>query len=412
MSLLIRGARVLTIGTADRPRRGASLGELGVLPNADVVIENGQVLSVTPRDPASAPPTPGGCSRVIDAGGRVLMPAFIDCHTHACWAGDRLDEWEQKLGGATYQQIMERGGGIMSTVRAVRSAGVDDLAEGLLARLRLMQQCGTCTVEVKSGYGLTPGDELKVLRAIRRAADRWNGTVVATALLGHAIDPDDPGFVQTTIERTLPAVSEEFPGITIDAYCERGAWSAEQCVALFDRAVSLGHPFRVHADQFSSMGMLPAAVRMGAVSVDHLEASTPTDLAVLAGSSTFGVILPCCGFHLDGRYANGRQLLAAGGAVGGGLLALATNVNPGSAPCHSMSMAIAVAARHCGLSPAQAIGASTVNPAALLGFSDRGGVVPGQRADLVLLRHRDERMLAYEFGENPVENVICNGTVV
>jgi imidazolonepropionase len=246
-----------------------------------------------------------------------------------------------------------------------------------------------------------------MLRAIRRAAAAWPGTVVLTALLGHAIEGDAEAFVARTIEEMLPAVSREFPGIAIDAFCEAGAWTREACVALFERAASAGHPVRVHADQFNSLGMVPAAVSLGARSVDHLEATTDEDLARLAASETFGVILPCTGFHTDGRYARARRFVDAGGA-----LALATNCNPGSAPVHAMPFAIALAVRCCGLTPAEAIVACTVNAAALLGLRDRGTIEPGQRADLLLLGGRDERLLAYEMGDGIVETVVCGGRVI
>jgi imidazolonepropionase len=400
VSLIIRNARVLTLA-GPRPRRGHALGELAVLPNADVMTVGGRVIAVgsnlsAPRD-----------IEVADAEGRVLMPAFIDSHTHLCWAGDRLDEWDMRRRGAAYLDILKAGGGIMATVRAVRAANGDQLAAGLRLRLDKLLREGTATVEIKSGYGLTTDDELKMLRAIRDAAIGWPGTVVPTALLGHALDPDVPDFVRRTIDETLPAVHREFPGITIDAFCEDGAWTPDDCRALFEQARAMGHPVRVHADQFNALGMTRHAAEWGARSVDHLEASTPADLRRLAASDTFGVILPCCGFHLDGRYADARAFVDAGGA-----LALATNCNPGSAPCSSMPMAIALATRHCGLTPAQAIAAATINPAALLGFSDRGSIEPGARADLILLRHRDERLLACEFGGNPLEMVLAAGTPV
>lgn len=403
MSLLIRDARVVTPVTGSRPWRGGALGQLTVLDRADVEVRGGRIESVTEsgRRERTAP------ERVIDAAGRVVLPAFIDAHTHLCWAGDRLDEWDMKRRGASYLDILRSGGGIMSTVRAVRAASQEELAAGLLTRLDRVLREGTTTVEVKSGYGLTTADELKMLRAIRDAGASWPGTVVMTALLGHALDPDSSDFVNLTIDETLRAVHAEFPGIAIDAYCEKGAWSVEDCVRLFERARSLGHPIRVHADQFNSLGMVSEAIRLGARSVDHLEASTGDDLRRLGASQAFGVALPCCGFHVDGRYAQGRSLVDAGGA-----LVIATNCNPGSAPCASMPMAIALAVRHCGLTTAEAICATTANAGALLGLEDRGTIEPGMRADLVLLRHTDERMLAYEFGGNPVDMVICAGAVV
>lgn len=333
-----------------------------------------------------------------DAAGRVLMPAFIDCHTHACWAGERLDEFDMKLKGATYLDILKAGGGIMSTVRAVREADETDLEHMLADRLENAFDEGTLTFEVKSGYGLTTRDELKMLRAIHEVGNRAICDIVPTALIAHAIDPEQPDFIETTITETLDAVHAEFPGITIDAYCEEGAWSFEDCRRLFDRAMELGHPCRVHADQFNSLGMTKWAAEHGFTSVDHLEATTPEGLEYLAQSNTFGVMLPCSGFQVDDRYANGRAFVDAGG-----LPVIATNCNPGSAPTSSMPFAIALATRKLGLTVNEALAACTVNAAKLLGFDDRGVIAPGKRADMILLRHRDERMLAYEFGGNPVE---------
>ena len=388
--LLIDNARVLAPGNVVDP--GA------------VLVRDGVIEAVGPT--ISAPVD----AERIDADGRVLMPAFVDCHTHACWAGDRLDEWDQKRAGASYLDILHAGGGIMSTVRAVRAASEDELVERLTERLAWMLREGTAAVEIKSGYGLTTEDELKMLRAVVRAGEAWPGTVTPTACIGHVIDPEFDGgaeaFVHHVIERTLPAVHDAFPGVAIDAYCETGAWSLDDCLRLFDRAAGLGHPCRVHADQFNALGLTPEAVRRGFVSVDHLEA-TPTDqLRALAASDTAGVMLPCSGFHVDGRYADARTFLDAGGT-----LAIATNCNPGSAPTSSMPFAIALAVRYLGLNPREGIDAATLGGAKVLGLTDRGVIAPGARADLILLRWHDERMLAYEFGGDPVDTVVCGGIV-
>lgn len=400
MILHIRNARILTLAGDAGPRRGGALGELGVIPAGEVLVADGKITAVGPKVEA-----PAG-AEVIDAGGRVLMPGFVDCHTHACWAGDRLDEWEQKLRGATYLEILKGGGGIHATVRAVREATQKQLAAGLRDRLALMLREGTTTAEVKSGYGLNTENELKMLRAIRRAAADWPGTVVATALLGHAVEGNPDDYARMVVKEMLPEVSREFPDIAVDAYCEEGAWSVAACVKLFEKAHK-HHPVRVHADQFNALGMIPEAIRLFARSVDHLEAGRKADLVALAQSATMGVILPATGFHTDGRYARAGFFVDQGGA-----LALATNCNPGSAPTHSMPFAIALAVRHCGLSPAEAIAAATVNAAAVLGLKDRGRIEPGLRADLILLHHKDERLLAHEVGGNPVERVICGGALV
>ncbi len=406
---LIRKARVLRADASATP--------------GDVLIERGQIVRVGPA--ALTAPTTQGVD-VVDAAGRVLMPGVIDCHTHVCWfdpggvnGEHRLDEWEMKRRGVPYLDILAAGGGIMATVREVRHATHGQLAEQLTDRLALLTANGATTVEVKSGYGLTTADELKMLRAIADVAATTDGSVVATALLGHAIDPDVPRdvLVKRTIGETLDAVHAEFPGITIDAYCENGAWSPEECEALFRRAADLGHPCRVHVDQFNSLGFTPRAIALGARSVDHLEASTPADLDAIAraapladGERPFAVALPACGFHLDGRYANLASLAAACPER----ICIATNLNPGSAPCYSMATVIALAVHHCGLSFPQALAAATINPARLLGLTDRGEIAPGKRADLVLLNSTDARSLAFTSGINLVAAVwqrgrLCKG---
>lgn len=400
MSLLIRNARILTLGHGTRPRRGKEFADLGIIPAGEVLVTDGKIAAVGPKVEAPAD------AEIIDALGRVLMPGFVDCHTHACWAGDRLDEWEMKLRGVPYLEILKKGGGIHSTVKAVREATQKQLAASLRERLGAMLREGTTTVEVKSGYGLNTEAEMKMLRAIRRAAAEWPGTVVATALLGHAFEGDLDDYARMVVKDMLPEVSKEFPDIAVDAYCEEGAWSVDACVKFFEKARK-HHPIRVHADQFNSLGMIPEAVRMHARSVDHLEASTKKDLIALAQSPTLGVILPCTGLHTDQRFMRSRLFIEQGGA-----LALATNCNPGTSPSHSIPLAIALAVRFCGLTPAEAIVAATVNAAAVLNLSDRGTIAPGQRADLVLLHHKDERALAYELGGNPVATIICQGQVV
>ena len=344
---------------------------------------------------------------VVDAGGRILMPGFVDAHTHALFAGSRLDEFELSLRGKSYLEILAAGGGIHSTVRAVSMTSETDLALGLSRRLRVMLTHGTTSVEVKSGYGLSTEGELKMLRAIRIAAQSFPGDVVPTALLGHTIDAREPQFVQRVIDETLPAVHAEFPGIAVDAYCERGAWSPIECWRLLERASELGHPVRLHTDQFSVLGGLDVALDLGAQSVDHLEATPLEALQRLAQTPCVGVMLPASGFHTDGRYGNARALLDAGGK-----LVLASNYNPGSSPCPALPFVIAIAVRKMGLSALEAIQACTATAADLLALPGRGRIVLGARANLLLLRHEDERELGFELGGNPVERVFVAGQEV
>lgn len=406
------------VPSAGLGRRGTDRDVLGIIDRGDVLVSDGVIREVTRAgEPVSEARRALSADAVeIDARGRVLMPGFVDCHTHACWGGGaaaRLPDWEMKLAGQTYQQIAAAGGGIMCSVRATRESSVGELACDLIGRADRMLALGSTTIEVKTGYGLTLDHELNMLEAIVQARGYTMSTLVPTALLGHAIDPEAASatrFVDDTIEHTLPAISQiaktthGIARLAVDAFCERGAWGVEDTIRLLSAAQGHGHTVRVHADQFTSMGMVAHAVRMGARSVDHLEASSDEDLHLLAHSQTFGVGLPICGLHLDGRYARLGELARLGGRV-----CVATNFNPGSAPCPSMPMAIAIAVRQCGLSVEQALVASTLNPAVLLGYPDLGFIAPGARADLLLLHENDERLLAYEIGDNPVEMVWAGG---
>ncbi|HEY0944701.1 MAG TPA: imidazolonepropionase [Opitutaceae bacterium] len=406
MSLLIRHARVLTLAqpktdsvalASTRRRRGAALRDLGVIARGDVLVQDGRIAAVGPE--LTAPPD----ADVIDANGRVLMPGFVDCHTHACSSVERLDDWEKQLGGASPAGVAKTGG-IQAIVHAVREATRKQLAAALRTRLDLMLAGGTTTVEVKSGYGLNVDTELKMLHAIQRTAQEFPGTLVPTALLGYAIDGDPANHTRMVVREMLPAVWHEFPGLTIDARCGAEAWPVEACVRLFERARKHGLEIRVHADEFAPTGMIPEALKLHARSVDHLENAAKADLLALAASETFAVMMPAASFHSGGRYARAGAFVDSGG-----LLALASDYNPAGSPTPSMPFVIAAAVRYGGLTPAEAIVASTVNAAAVLGLHDRGTIEPGQRADLILLRHRDERLLAYEIGGNPVDLVIAGG---
>lgn len=400
MTLLIRHARVLTLAppktetetlTTSRRRRGTALRDLGLLPRADVLVQDGKIAAIGPDLTAPAD------TEIIEADGRVLMPGFIDCHTHSCWTGDLLDAWERHLAG-------EKNLGTDPIVHAVRAATRKQLAAALRPRLDRILAGGTTTVEVKSGYGLTLDAELKMLHAIQRASQEFPGTVISTALLGHAVDGDPANYTRLIVREILPAVWHEFPGIAIDARCSADAWPVEACVRLFERARKHGLDVRVDADEFAATGMIPEALRLHARSIDGLEHASKNDLLALAASDTFGVFLPTRSFHTGNRYARAGFF-----ADQGGFVALASDYNPATSPTHSMPFVIATAVRCCGLTPAEAIAACTVNAAAALGLNDRGTIEPGQRADLILLRHRDERLLAHEIADNPVDLVIAAG---
>lgn len=407
-TIIIVNARLVTLNGPEGPRRGEAMRDLGIIENGWLRIDDDRITGLGDGPYPVGDDDAGLEGELVDAAGSVVMPAWVDCHTHTCWAGSRLDEFEATLAGAEYLDILKAGGGIMSTVRATRDATEDELLEEMGPRLARMTALGTGTVEIKSGYGLEPATELRMLRAIHAASQLVPNLIVGTFLGAHAKDPEHRAFVEETIGETLPAVVTEFPGITVDAYCEEGAWSLEECRRYFAAAREQECPVRVHADQFNALGMTTHAVEIGAVSVDHLEASTPEELQLLAESGTLGVMLPICGFHLDDRYADGRAFLDAGGA-----LAIATNYNPGSAPSPSMPLAVSLACRRLGLLPAEAITAATWNAAGVLGLQDVvGQLAPGMRADVQMLDAEDERELAYEVaGPGPLL-VILGGRIV
>jgi imidazolonepropionase len=397
----IANARLLTLapkGAPPGPRRGRWLGDLGVIGRGWLVVADGRIAALGAGDPPAA-------GHVVDARGRVLMPGFVDCHTHACWAGSRFDEADRRLAGVPYLEILRAGGGIMSTVRATRAASNAELAEGTLARVRAAARLGTTSIEIKTGYGLDPDAELKMLGAILDVAAKTRQRVIPTFLGAHAKDPARADFVDETIGVTLERAARAMPGITADAYCEDSAWSVDECRRYFTRALALGCGMRVHADQFHSLGMVPLAIELGARSVDHLEATTPDDLARLAASAAIGVGLPGCGFHLDGRYAPLRALIDAGGAA-----AIATNLNPGSSPTVSMPFVLALAVRSMKVTPAEAIACATVNAAHVLGLErEAGSLGVGMRADLQLLPSSDERSLVYEYAHPGPDEVWIAG---
>jgi imidazolonepropionase len=407
-NFIIVNARILTLTGNSESRRQDEMNDLGIIGVGHVLIKDGLISHVSEGIPDENLINNNEEIPIVDAGGRVLMPAFVDCHTHSCWAGSRLDEFEMGLRGVSYLEILNQGGGIMSTVRAVRDATQEELSIELLGRLGLMASLGTTTLEIKSGYGLTTVDELKMLRAIHDASLDVPQNIVGTFLGAHAIDPDQDNFTEIVINETLPAIAHEFPGITCDGYCEKGAWSADELTALFSKAKELDCPIRAHVDQFNPLGMLSRAVDMGAISVDHLETSTETELKHLAASDTIAVLLPSSGFCLHDKYADGRTIVDMGCAV-----AIATNYNPGSAPSPSMPFTIALACRRLGLTSAEAIIASTFNAACVLGLQDKiGSIEVGKQADLQLIDCYDERELAWQISAGSPLLVSIRGEIV
>lgn len=415
-ALLIHSASEL-LTLAGGPQRGAALGRLGIIPHGAVLIEDGQIAAVGTT--AELKKAHAG-KRMLDAGGKVVMPGFVDPHTHVIWAGDRAREFEMRLEGAKYMDILAAGGGILSTVRSTRSASVVDLVEATRPRLKRMFTHGTTTVEAKTGYGLELQAELRMLEALLALQRATPAEVAVTFLGAHAIAPEfsqnPQAYTDLICEAMLPEVREwwnrQAAGQAlpfVDVFCEAGAFSLQQSQQILERARELGFPLKIHADEFENLGGASLAVQLGATSADHLVKTSDADIAVLGNAErTVAVALPCTPFGLaEPGYTPAKKILAANG-----ILALASDCNPGTAWNESMQFVIALACRSMGLTPAQAVAAATINAAAAVGRADRvGSVEIGKQADLVILDAADHRQLGYRFGTNLVRNVIKKGRV-
>jgi len=398
------------------PQRGLDLGQLHIIPNGAVLWRGETIAAVgpTPELRAAYPDEPA-----LDAGGRVVLPGFVDPHTHLVWAGNRAAEFELRLQGRTYLEILAAGGGIISTVRATRQAGLDNLLEQTRRRAAAMFRHGTTTAEAKTGYGLETTSELIQLDALLRLDAEGPLELAPTFLGAHAIAPEfknDPdAFTALICNEMLPAVrrwwdehAPQRPLPFVDVFCETGAFSLAQSRRILREAKQLGFPLKIHADEFDNLGGASLAAELGAVSADHLVKTSAEDIKALAHSGTVAVALPCTPFGLgDTHYTPARAILAAGG-----LLAIATDINPGTAWCESMQFAIALACRYLHLTPAQAIAAATINAAAAIGRAGRiGSIEAGKQADLIILTESDYRHLGYRFGTNLVAAVIKKGKV-
>jgi imidazolonepropionase len=414
--LIHSASQLLTL--AGGPQRGHVLGRLGILENGAVLVRDATILAIGPTpDLLRAYPDEAR----LDAGGCAVLPGFVDPHTHVIWAGDRAAEFEMKMAGARYLEILAAGGGILSTVRQTRLASLETLMEETRPRLMRMFAHGTTTAEAKSGYGLQTETELRMLDSILRLDEEGPLELAPTFLGAHAIPPeykDDPqGYTDHLCSSMLPAVKtcwdSQKPTANrslpyVDVFCETGAFDLTQSRQILTRAKELGFPLKLHADEFDNLGGASLAAELGAVSADHLVRTSDADIAALAGSDTVAVSLPCTPFGLaESGYTPAQKILAADG-----LLALATDCNPGTAWCESMQFVIALACRALKLTPAQAIAAATINAAQAIRRADRiGSIEPGKQADLLVLSVPDYRQLGYRFGTNLVKQVVKRGKV-
>jgi imidazolonepropionase len=401
--LLIRDlAQVVTPASIRAPLRGRELGELRVVADGYVLCADGRIAATGPMNDLGLAALPADVVE-LDGSGRAAVPGLVDCHTHACFGGDRVDEFELRSQGASYEELHAAGGGILATVRATRAAGEAGLDAALARHRGWMQAHGTTTFEAKSGYGLDRDTELSQLRAIDRAGG------VPTFLGAHAVPPELPdgdAYLDFLLAEVLPEAAPLAEAA--DIFLERGAFDEAQARRYLTACRDAGLVLRLHADQFTEAGGVPLGVELGARSVDHLEATGADGVRALAGSDVAAVLLPVAALCLGRPMPPGRALVDAGAIV-----ALATDFNPGSAFCESLPVVMSLACTQLGLAPAEALSACTVNAAHVLGRADRiGRIEVGYAADLVLLDVPDWRYLAYHLGGEHVASVVKEGEVV
>ena len=373
-----------------------------VFPDAAIAVHQGRIAW---RGPAAD--WTGDAVQRQDLGGVAVVPALIDPHTHAVWAGDRLADFEARCSGIGYEQVLEGGGGIRSTVRATAAASLNELVALAQPRIQALVSSGAATIEIKSGYGLDPAAELRMLEAIAALAKLTPARLIPTLLIH--IPPSDPAvrkaYAAHVCCELIPEVVRRGLAHALDIFVEREAWSAEEARAMVHAAHQHGLPFKLHAEQFHRVGGVELCIEEGAMSVDHLEACVPAQISALAASHVVATILPGVTLHLGIPAAPGRALLDAGATV-----AVGTDLNPGSSPLYSVSEALSLAVRLNHLQPLEALIAGTASAAAALRLNDCGRIEPGFRADFAVLDGRDWRDLVYSLGRNPVRQTWIAGS--
>ena len=396
------------------PWRGAALRELSIIAHGAVLCLGGKIVSVgTTKEALRDPWLKKNRKKVteIDCGGKVVIPGFVDSHTHPVFASPRLVDFEKRIEGASYEEIAAAGGGIRSSLEGVRKAAKNTLADKVLAALREMAAHGTTTVEAKSGYGLTVESELKSLKAIKQAASLWPGTVVPTLLGAHVVPKEFEGcsqkYVEIVCREMIPRAARRKLAKFVDAFCDKGAFTAEEAAQIFAAAKEHGLSVRAHMGQLSETELAPF-LRFHPASFDHMDHVSDRDVRQLAQSDTVATLVPGANYFLGlKKYPYARRLIDGGVPVG-----LATDYNPGTSPTISMPMAMSLACTHMKMLPAEVMAAATINGAWALGIADRkGSIEPGKDADMSVFSVEDYREIPYWFGSNRCATTVLNGVV-
>jgi len=406
---LYRNARIFTPVDNGKPAAGKNQAKITSWENGALLVKNGQIAAVGDDADVRAQTVSHPPDQEVDLGGRCVIPGFVDPHTHMCFAERREAEFEQRIAGTPYMEILARGGGILSSVRSIRAADEDALFAMTLRTVRTAMALGTTTVEIKSGYGLDTTIELKMLRVIARVAEAVPADVVPTFLGAHAIPQEfrenSDAFVDLVVSEMLPAVAEQGIARFCDVFCETGVFSIEQTRRILSAAKEVGLAVKLHADEVNDLGGAGLAAELSAVSADHLLASSPENLARMAEAGVVANLLPATAYSLRKPYARARDMIAAGVPV-----ALATDCNPGSSYTESMPFVVGLSVMAMHLTPAEALTAATLNAAYALKLSDRVGSLDAEKqADFLVLDGESPAILAYHAGVSPVVGIFKGG---
>ena len=416
---VLHAAQLVTLAGPNRPRVGNELSELGIIRDGGMLIRDGKIEAVGSSDEIERGLTDligqvaNGSPeiQVVDAGGRVVLPGFVDAHTHIVFGGNRLDDYERRARGETYQQIAAAGGGILSTVRATRAASEAELLKQAQERARWFLEGGTTTIEAKSGYGLTVEDELKILRVIKALSETTALQCIPTFLGAHAIPPEhnEQSYEDLIVREMLPAVAREKLAEYADIFCEQGYFSVEQSRRILTAAKKAGLKLRLHVDQLTNSGGAALAAELQSATADHLEKTETAGISALSKANVQPVLLPGSVYALGLQYyPRAREMIDAGLAV-----VLATDFNPGSSPITSMPMVFSLACTQMKMSPAEALVAGTINAACSLGRGDQiGSLESGKLANFSIFDHEDYRELAYWLGVPRTKEVYVRGECV